>query len=87
MLSGAYITTIVVLSALPLLFLVARLLAKRSRLMPWTIDDILLVLALLFLFVVMAMFIFCKFDTLQRPSSQLTQRSSDCWAPPFDSNT
>ena len=43
---GPFIVGLVLLSVLPLLFLVARHLAKRSRQLPWSIDDTLLVLAL-----------------------------------------
>lgn len=46
MILGSYLAGIVVLSVLPLLFLVARLLAKRSKRLPWTIDDVLLLLSL-----------------------------------------
>lgn len=46
MLLGKYIAGLVILSVLPLLFLLARCCAKRSRLLPWSIDDTLLVLAL-----------------------------------------
>jgi hypothetical protein len=46
MLFGKYITGLVILSVLPLLFLLARFYSKRTRLLQWTIDDSLLVLAL-----------------------------------------
>ncbi|KAH6841249.1 hypothetical protein B0T12DRAFT_255707 [Alternaria alternata] len=46
MLFGKYIAGLVILSVLPLLFLLARFCAKRSRLLPWTIDDTFLLLAL-----------------------------------------
>jgi hypothetical protein len=41
-----YVVGITVLAVSPLLFLIARLLAKRSRHLPWSIDDILLLLSL-----------------------------------------
>ncbi|KAL1792286.1 hypothetical protein ACET3X_008793 [Alternaria dauci] len=56
MLFGKYIAGLVILSVLPLLFLLARFCAKHSRRLPWTIDDTFLVLALLLLYVVVAMF-------------------------------
>jgi hypothetical protein len=46
MLFGSYIAGLVILSVLPLLFLLARFCSKRSRPLPWTINDTLLVLAL-----------------------------------------
>jgi hypothetical protein len=46
MLFDKYIAGLVVLSVLPTLFFLARYHAKRSKLLPWTIDDSLLVLAL-----------------------------------------
>jgi len=46
MLFGNYIAGLVILSVLPLLFILARFYSKRTRLLPWTIDDTFLVLAL-----------------------------------------
>jgi hypothetical protein len=46
MLYTSYVVGITVLAVLPLLFLIARLLAKRSQRTPWSIDDTLLVLSL-----------------------------------------
>jgi hypothetical protein len=46
MLYTSYVVGITVLAVSPLLFLITRLLAKRSRRLPWSIDDTLLVLAL-----------------------------------------
>jgi uncharacterized membrane protein YbhN (UPF0104 family) len=58
---GTDIAGMVILSIIPLLFLVARFLAKRSKLLPWSFDDALLVLALLLLYSVVAMFIVCEY--------------------------
>jgi hypothetical protein len=46
MLSGFYFAGVLILALLPLGFLVARYLAKRSKGASWTIDDTLLVLSL-----------------------------------------
>ena len=46
MLLGSYIAGIVLLLALPLVFVTARFVSKRSKVPSWTLDDTLLVLAL-----------------------------------------
>lgn len=48
MLYPSYLASSLVLAILPLLFVVARQLLKRSRQLPWTLDDTLLVLSLVF---------------------------------------
>jgi hypothetical protein len=48
MLYPSYLAGSIVLAILPLLFVVARQLLKRSRRLPWTLDDTLLVLSLVF---------------------------------------
>ena len=46
MLLHSYIAGVVLLSILPQIFLIARIAAKRLKHLSWTIDDTLLVLAL-----------------------------------------
>lgn len=46
MLFAAYVAGVVTLAILPLVFLIARHAAKRSKHLSWSIDDTLLVLAL-----------------------------------------
>jgi len=57
MILASYLAGIAILSLLPLLFLAARLLAKRAKRQAWTVDDALLCIALFLLYVVVAMFI------------------------------
>ncbi|KAF1829470.1 hypothetical protein BDW02DRAFT_147872 [Decorospora gaudefroyi] len=64
MLYSQYIIGLVFLSILPLLFLVARCVAKRSRLLPWSIDDTLLVASLLLVYTVVAMLAVALIDRL-----------------------
>jgi hypothetical protein len=46
MLYASYVVGITVLAVSPLLLLIARLLAKHSKRLPWSIDDTLLLLSL-----------------------------------------
>jgi len=46
MILASYLAGIAILSLLPLLFLAARLLAKRAKRQAWTVDDALLCIAL-----------------------------------------
>jgi hypothetical protein len=46
MLYTSYVVGITILAVLPLLFFVARHLAKRSKRLPWSVDDTLLALSL-----------------------------------------